>query len=205
MQRLTEGTGSNALVFEFPDEWKVLKYDNSEFYKEKVLKCQGTKAVDFLVIDDDRQLWIEVKNFRNYAEENRLRLDSNINNVPGLTETLAHIIDNEWEKTVAVSRKKLFIADEIALKVRDTCAGVFGAAIQGDIELQDFATALQAHQAIHVVLFLQQDESLDNRDDFRRMAQRIGDKIRQQLIFINATVEVVNRNTLSANAQWRVV
>ena len=205
MQQLTEGTGSNALVFEFPNEWKVLKYDDSEFYKEKVLKCQGTKAVDFLVIEQNRQLWIEVKNFRNYAADNLLRLDSNESHVLGLTETRTHIMENGWDRTVVVSRKQHFIADEIALKVRDTCAGVFGAAIQGDIELQDFATALQAHQAIHVVLFLQQNVALENPRDFRRMAQRIGDKIIQQLGFINATVEVVNRNTLSVNAQWRVV
>lgn len=201
-----EGTGLNKLVFEFPDEWEVLKYDEGGgFYKQFVAKCQGTKAVDFLILEQNRQLWIEVKNFRNYAEDNRLRLDPNENNVPGLTETKNLVKQEEWEQTVAVTRKQSFITDEIAQKVRDTCAGIIGATINEVVELQAFSTAFQEKFPVHVVLFLQQDEALDQSNDFRRMAQRIADKIKQQLVFINATVEVINQYTLSEHAQWHVL
>lgn len=206
MKQLTEGTEINTLVFEFPDGWEALKYDEvGGFYKDFVTKCQGTKAVDFLVLEQNRQLWIEVKNFRDYAEDNRLRLDPNENNVPGLAATRDHVKQNEWEETVAVSRKQAFIADEIAQKVRDTCAGMFGATIKQVVELKAFSTALQENKPVHVVLFLQQDEALDESMEFRRMAQRIADKIKQQLVFINATVEVVNQYTLSEHAQWCVL
>lgn len=206
MKQLTEGSGVNKLVFEFPDEWKTLKYDeNGGFYKQYVDKCQGTKAVDFLILENNRQLWIEVKNFRDYAEDNRLRLDQNEGKVPGLTETRYYVKQKEWQQQVAVSRKHPFIADEIAQKVRDTCAGIFGATIQEVTEFKEFSIALQEKIPVHVVLFLQQDEELDLSKDFRRMAQRIADKIKQELVFINATVEVVNQYTLSKNAEWRVV
>lgn len=206
MKQLTEGSGVNKLFFEFPDEWKTLKYDeNGGFYKQYVDKCQGTKAVDFLILENNRQLWIEVKNFRGYAVENRLRLDQNDENVLGLTETRHYVKQKNWQQHVAVSRKHSFIADEIAQKVRDTCAGIFGATIQDVTEFKEFSIALQKKIPVHVVLFLQQDEDLDLSKDFRRMAQRIADKIKQELVFINATVEVVNQYTLSKNAEWRVV
>lgn len=193
-------------MFEFPDDWEALKYDeDSGFYKNFVAKCRGTKAVDFLVLGNNRQLWIEVKNFRSYSEDNRLRLDPNESNVPGLAETRNYIRQNEWNKTVAISRKQPFIADEIARKVRDTCAGIFGATIKEVAELQAFSNALHEKMPVHVVLFLQQDEALDKATDFRRMAQRIADKIKQELVFLNATAEVVNQYTLSTHAKWHVL
>lgn len=193
-------------MFEFPDEWEALKYDeDGGFYKQFAAKCRGTKAVDFLVLEQNRQLWIEVKNFRNYAEDNRLRLDPNENNVHGLAETRNHVNRKGWRQTVVISRKQPFIADEIARKVRDTCAGIFGATIKEVVELQAFSTALQEKMPVHVVLFLQQDDALDKAKDFRKMAKLIADKIKQQLVFIDATVEVVNQYTLSEHAKWRVL
>ncbi len=206
MKQLTEGTGDNAIVFEFPDEWETLKYDEDRgFFKQFVDKCQGTKAIDFLVLEPNRQLWFEVKNFRGDAEANELRLDPNHRNVPGLLETREFVENNHWKSQILVSRKKTFLADEIALKVRDTCAGVFGATQRDIPEFQPFSSALHNKSPIHIVLFLQQDEERDRAIDFRRMAQRLADKIKQQLVFLNVTVEVVNQITLSPNAQWRLL
>jgi len=206
LKQLTEGSGVNKLVFEFPDEWAALKYDqDGGFYKQFVDKCQSTKAIDFLVLENNRQLWIEVKNFRGDAETNELRLDPNVRNVPGLSETKKFVKANNWKDHILVLRSKTFIADEIAQKVRDTCAGVLGATLRDVPEFQSFSIALQNKLPVHVILFLQQDEERDQAIDFRRMAQRIADKIRQQLGFMNATVEVINQYTLSEHAQWRVL
>lgn len=206
MKQLTEGTGDRAILFGFPNEWEALKYDEDcGFFRLFVDKCQGTKAVDFLVLEPNRQLWFEVKNFRGDTEANELRLDPNHSNVPGLLETREFVETNHWKWQILVSRKKVFLPDEVAQKVRDTCAGLFGASLQDRPELQPFSSALHNKSPIHIVLFLQQDEDRDQATDFRRMAQRLADKIRQQLVFLNATVEVVNQFTLSPNAQWRVL
>lgn len=206
MKQLTEGTGDRAIVFGFPDEWETHKYDDKDgFHDLFVKKCQGTKAVDFLVLEPNRQLWFEVKNFRGDAEANELRLNPNNNNVPGWLETRAFVETNHWKSQILLSRKKTFLADEIALKVRDTCAGIFGATQQNIPEFQPFSSALHSKLPIHIVLFLQQDEERDRAIDFRRMAQRLADKIKQQLVFLNVTVEVVNQITLSPNAQWRLL
>ena len=89
MKQLIEGTGDRALVFEFPDDWETLKYDQKDgFYDKSVQKCQGTKAIDFLVLENNRQLWIEVKkDFRGDAAANQLRLSPTENDVPGLVDT----------------------------------------------------------------------------------------------------------------------
>lgn len=206
LKQLIEGSGDRALVFEFPDDWETLKYDQKDgFHDQFVKKCQGTKAIDFLVIENTRQLWIEVKNFRGDADANELRLDANERNVPGLIPTREFVETNNWKSQILVSRKKAFLPDEVAQKVRDTCSGLFGASLQNNPELQPFSSALYSKSPIHIVLFLQQDEDRDRSIEFRRMAQRIGDKIRQQLGFINATVEVINQYTLSTDAQWRVL
>lgn len=206
MKQLTEGSGVNKLVFEFPDEWEALKYDeDGGFYKQFVDKCQSTKAIDFLVLENNRQLWIEVKNFRGDAAANQLRLSPTENDVPGLVDTKNYVEEKQWKDQITVSRKKVFIADEMAQKVRDTCAGVLGATLRDVPEFQPFSIAVQNKLPVHVILFLQQDEERDQAIDFRRMALRIADKIRQQLGFMNATVEVINQYTLSEHARWGVL
>ncbi len=206
MKRLSEGAGDRVIVFEFPDQWEALKYDeHGGFYKNFVGKCQGTKAVDFLILEKHRQLWIEVKNFRGDTEANELRLDPNHGNIPGLKETRGFVENNGWKNKVLVLRKKAFLPEEVAQKVRDTCSGLVGATLQDQAKFQPFSAAISNKLPIHIILFLQQDEERDKATDFRRMAQRMADKIRQQLVFLNATVEVVNQFTVSPNAQWRVL
>lgn len=154
--------GDRALVFEFPDDWETLKYDQKDgFHDQFVKKCQGTKAIDFLVVENNRQLWIEVKNFRGDAATNELRLSPTENDVPGLVDTKKYVEEKQWKDQITVSRKKAFIADEIAQKVRDTCAGVLGATLRDVPEFQPFSSALQNKLPVHVILFLQQDEERD--------------------------------------------
>ncbi len=82
---------------------------------------------------------------------------------------------------------------------------MLGATLRDVPEFQPFSIALQNKLPVHIILFLQQDEERDQAVDFRGMAQRIADKIRQQLGFMNATVEVINQYTLSEHAQWRLL
>ncbi len=51
------------LLFNFPADWVVRKYDATEAYQS--LSGHGLKGVDFLALSPDGYLWlIEVKNFR---------------------------------------------------------------------------------------------------------------------------------------------
>lgn len=51
------------LLFTFPDDWIVRKYDSTVAYQS--LSGHGLKGVDFLCLSPDGKLWlIEVKNYR---------------------------------------------------------------------------------------------------------------------------------------------
>ena len=59
MSRLVESN----LVFTFPAEWTVRKYDDTAAYQS--LSGHGLKGVDFIALAPNDQLWlIEVKNYR---------------------------------------------------------------------------------------------------------------------------------------------
>ncbi|MTB52164.1 hypothetical protein [Lewinella sp. W8] len=51
------------LLFDFPDDWIVRKYDDTVAYQS--LSGHGLKGVDFLALTPDGKLWLmEVKNYR---------------------------------------------------------------------------------------------------------------------------------------------
>lgn len=52
------------LEFSFRDNQRVLQYDSSRFYRDKIEKnISGIKAVDFLCITPDQSFFIEIKDF----------------------------------------------------------------------------------------------------------------------------------------------
>lgn len=55
----------DGLTFDFPDSWKVDKYDEWAFYRNQFSKMwDGIKAVDLIAINE-REIWlIEVKDYR---------------------------------------------------------------------------------------------------------------------------------------------
>jgi len=56
----------DGLNFDFPEEWKVSKYDGWSFYRNHFAKMwNGIKAVDLLAVDSFGASWlIEVKDYR---------------------------------------------------------------------------------------------------------------------------------------------
>ncbi|MCP4699099.1 MAG: hypothetical protein GY862_19935 [Gammaproteobacteria bacterium] len=67
MPSLTEG----KLIFEFPNDWQVEKFDEWSFYLNQFQNvCGGTKAVDVLALDPDLCVWmIEIKDYREHQRE----------------------------------------------------------------------------------------------------------------------------------------
>jgi hypothetical protein len=56
----------DGLNFDFPDNWKVSKYDDWSFYRNQFVKMrEGIKSLDLLAIDTANTAWmIEVKDYR---------------------------------------------------------------------------------------------------------------------------------------------
>ncbi len=56
----------DGLNFDFPDDWRVSKYDDWSFYRNQFSRMwNGIKSLDLLAIDPNKTAWlIEVKDYR---------------------------------------------------------------------------------------------------------------------------------------------
>lgn len=63
---MTQRLNVDGLLFDFPDDWQVGKYDDWSFYRNQFSRMwNGIKSLDLLAIDSDKTAWlIEVKDYR---------------------------------------------------------------------------------------------------------------------------------------------
>ena len=150
------------LQFSFSDTWRVEKYDEHTDYVNKIQKLQETKAIDFLGVHREANIFfMEVKDFRGYRIQNKTRIS-----------------DGE-------------LAREIALKVRDTIAGVIGAVrMSGEPETwRPYVNAMRAREKhLRIVLWLEEDRNVG-----RPEATTLTEMIKKEIFWITTRVLVVNR------------
>jgi len=118
------------LRFEFDAQWQAaVKWDDSLAYRKGIGLLPDTKAVDILCRSKGRCVLIEVKDFRGHRIENKPRVASGE------------------------------LQQEVALKVRDTLAGILGASrLNADGGYwQPYAKALVSNDDVYVVLWLEED------------------------------------------------
>lgn len=118
------------LRFEFDASWQdAVKWDDSLAYRKGIGKLPDTKAVDILCRGKGVCCLFEVKDFREHRIENKNRLS------------------NEE------------LQQEVARKVRDTLAGVLGAARVGaeGERWAAYARMLASQNEVRVVLWLEED------------------------------------------------
>ena len=119
-----------GLRFQFDARWQdAVKWDDTPAYRNGIGRLPGTKAVDILCRSSGGCWLIEVKDFRGHRIENKGRLD------------------NEE------------LQQEVAQKVRDTLAGLLGAARihAEDTRWASCVKALVAPGEVRVVLWLEED------------------------------------------------
>ncbi|MDD2166390.1 hypothetical protein P9Z71_10080 [Glaesserella parasuis] len=109
------------LTFIFNEFILVEKYDDLSFYRNQFNAfANGTKAVDIIVVDENDNWMIEVKDYRQYQR----------------TKTIP-------------------LADEIAIKVRDTLAGIVAMKLNANNQSeQQFAKQFLKKNKIKIVLHL---------------------------------------------------
>jgi hypothetical protein len=165
----------SGMRFLFDDEkWSLLiKYDEQTDYKKILNAVHETKAVDFMgILNNEILSLIEVKNFRGHRIENKPRLDGT---------------DDPLEV-------------EIAQKVRDTIAGIVGAARNSThlrenwVKYCDFL--LSQNKKTHVILWLEEDEiPLSNITRTKRERARGGtltQRLKQKMNWLTPNVLVSN-------------
>ncbi len=171
------------LFFDFSDEkWSYLmQYDVETDFKKIKDAIQGTKAVDFIGICNQNILTlIEVKNFRGHRIENKPRIENG---------------DDPIEQ-------------EVALKVRDTLAGIVGANRNATHKKEYwenyFAFLQNEKKRVEVILWLEKDD--DPRPSIVQIKREkvyggtIAKKLKQKLSWLTPYVSVADteNNTLAA-------
>lgn len=120
-----------VIRFVFGDRWLIRRLDNHPSYRSGIEKLDGTKAVDFVgILDENELFFMEVKDFRGHRIENRSRL-----------------------------RNELWI--EIGQKVRDSLACIIGAHRTSSSEPELWEKLNQRihdkRKTIKVILWLEED------------------------------------------------
>lgn len=165
------------LQFEFSSDWQVCKYDGeNHFYHNQVCRCQGTKAVDILASSGTELFMIEAKDFRGDRINNKER-----------------IIKGE-------------LVIEVAQKVRDTIAGLYGAYRCFNDELQPFYNQLfyGKRQPVKVVLLLEEDIYSGKIKSLKQKRSALAKALHKQLKFLGVHCHVHSCSDLPVHFQWRV-
>lgn len=134
----------SRLKFKFSDSWRILKLDDSSFYRKKFSsQIQEFKAIDFVGIHHQVLYLIEAKNFKRYRIENKKRIETG----------------------------ELII--EIAQKVRDSIACIIAATRTSETEKwQDYKNLLcNPQMPLKIVIWLEQDFPNNPREKARKATE----------------------------------
>jgi len=102
------------LAFEFDDAYIVSKFDDTDFYRDLFNSMPYSKAVDFVISNEKRIAFIEVKNCTGNEADNRWRIANDNRKV----ETASHAIDHSDRES---------LDREMVQKVAMTISALFGA------------------------------------------------------------------------------
>lgn len=161
--------------FEFDSNWHIQRYDDDgktakghAFYRNRVSRLPGTKAVDFIgILLEEGGYMIEVKDFRGYRIQNKKRLTSSE------------------------------LAVEVAQKVRDSVAGLVGA-VRNETDpsiLTDVGQhLLKKNEPLRIVLWLEDDAAAD-KHTWEEELNTLTTKIQGYLRWLTSRILVVSSST----------
>ncbi len=158
------------IEFDFDDSlWSnLLKYDEDADYL-KIEKLNGTKAVDIIgILENNKLVFFEIKDFRGHRITNKTRLNT-----------------GELEQ-------------EVALKVRDTLAGIIGAArnsTNNSLAFQELLSYISNTKKQLVVILWMEEDRLSLRMSQKRIKSKQSTTLqvlKKQLQWLTTKVWVAN-------------
>ncbi|ADV46239.1 hypothetical protein Nitsa_0980 [Nitratifractor salsuginis DSM 16511] len=176
MPVIAEGTPPTRLVFTFPEDWRVSKFDASSFYRDRVQWLEGMKAVDILAAHDDLLQLIEIKDFRGHSRQNLAKQQNGR------------------------------LLNDVAKKFVDTFAAMIGAKRLGLEEFAPFYTLLCTREEakVEVILFLERDLSEKALRHYKLTLADLTLKLRHLMSAYNVRCRVLDRRHLPASTPWKV-
>lgn len=192
----------SRIRFDFKRDF--IKFDGEIFYKTY---CSEWKGVDFLVVDEKKLVFVEVKNFRGDERDNVWKTFPD------------NAKKQKAQKAQGFSDSKNSLDIEVAAKVRDAWTAFGGARTfneECDKQIsQEFRALLQSsnkaleptstvNSRIVVVLFLEGAVPQNGSRKFKEIAQPIRDSLDAKLKWLNCLVYVVDLNEAKRNAIARL-
>ncbi len=175
-QEIIEGKLPIQLVFSFPDSWNVCKFDDSNFYRDRVEKLNGVKSVDIIAKSSDTLYFIEIKDFREHRIKNTKRQKSG----------------------------ELLI--EVAQKFASTVSALLGAKRWGIVDFEPYNNLLfsSRKQLIEVILFVERDDNESVLKRRKLTLADLTQKLRKLLVAYNVRCKVYDRDHLPKTIAWSV-
>ncbi len=178
----------SRLEFSFSDDYQVLKFDETLFYKKYFNAFPNSKGIDFLAKNESTVLMIEVKNFTDFEIENHWRLSTN-----------------------TVKDENVSLDIEMSQKVAMTIACIFGAhtkhlASSNAKELDTYFTPIanQVHSNktnFKVLLFVEGIKASPFKTRTKTMQLKaLKDSISKKLAWLNCVVLVEDIETHKNNS-----
>jgi len=176
MIEIEEGVSPIKLIFSFPDDWSVCKFDENNFYRKRVEKLDGMKAVDILVKNELELKFIEIKDFREHRIENTQRQRNG----------------------------ELLI--EVAKKFVNTISALHGAYRWSIEDLEPFYTSIisSAEQKIELILFIERDDEDRRLKKQKLTLVDLQQKLKKYLYAYKVKCKVYDRNSLPRYEEWQV-
>jgi hypothetical protein len=169
----TKIVAEGFLELTFDAAWSLTKLDGEPFYRNKMSRLPGSKAVDVVGTRGQRKtgviLLLEAKDFRGHNIENKARFN-------GDDDGLAH---------------------EVASKVRDSLACFVGARrTTSDGEWTVMLQRLEPSEKCVVVLWLEQDKTLQTaKTSWVTLASTLEEQIKKRLSWLQPRVIVACTTT----------
>lgn len=183
------------LIFEFDDETKAVKFDDTNYYRHIFNKMPAAKGVDILANSKDVIQLIEVKNCTGHETENMWRTSVNNSNIKAAPRDL----DVEDRDSLDI---------EMAKKVMATITCLFGAWTKSErtekaTELIEFWKGITEQKIINekkkllVILFLEGDFAANAPKSRSKkvIMKRLQESINTKLSWLNCKVMVVDSDT----------
>lgn len=184
------------LTFEFQEDVKAVKFDDTEFYRQFFNKMPSSKGVDIIANSKDVIQLIEIKNCTGHEAENMWRTSVDNSKV----ESAPHNLDVSERDSLDI---------EVTKKVASTISCLLGAWTKSErsekaAELVEFwkgiidQKILKDKKQILVVLFLEGDfvSNAPKSRNKKMIMRRLQESINVKLSWLNCRVMVVDSDVV---------
>ncbi len=182
----------SGLQFEFVSNCKVIKFDDTEFYRKYFNKFPSSKGVDFLADSNQYFVFVEIKNCM--GDENNCNWRVYPNNAKvGKSPTSVDVEDRDSVDIEVVKKVAMTLA---ALSGVNT----FGEGKKCSAELNMYSTALtvsdfsQDEKKILVILFLEGNFGSQTRSK-KMIMKNLQDSMNKKLRWLKCQASVVDSDT----------